>query len=113
MTIAYRRSEALVPAFAYEYELAKSDGVRFEWCARPVRILGEGGRVTGVVFQRTELDEPATRSSPVRRSSGIRVRSSRRHGGEGAGTGASARPGLGRARACKSKRARSSSTARL
>jgi dihydropyrimidine dehydrogenase (NAD+) subunit PreT len=64
--IVYRRSEALIPAFAYEYELAKSDGVRFEWCAGPVRIVGEGGRVTGVVFQRTELEEPATRSGPVR-----------------------------------------------
>jgi dihydropyrimidine dehydrogenase (NAD+) subunit PreT len=66
VTITYRRSEALVPAFAYEYELAKSDGVRFEWCAGPVRILGEAGRVTGVLFQRTELLEPATRTSPVR-----------------------------------------------
>jgi dihydropyrimidine dehydrogenase (NAD+) subunit PreT len=30
VTIAYRRSEALIPAFAYEYQLAKSDGIRFE-----------------------------------------------------------------------------------
>jgi dihydropyrimidine dehydrogenase (NAD+) subunit PreT len=66
VTIAYRRSDALVPAFAYEYELAKSDGVRFEWCVQPLRIVGEAGRATGVVFQRTELPEPATRSSPVR-----------------------------------------------
>ena len=42
VTITYRRSEELVPAFAYEYELAKSDGVRFEWLAQPVRILGDG-----------------------------------------------------------------------
>ena len=40
VTIAYRRSEALIPAFAYEYELARSDGVRFEWFAQPIRILG-------------------------------------------------------------------------
>jgi dihydropyrimidine dehydrogenase (NAD+) subunit PreT len=66
VTIAYRRSDALVPAFAYEYELAKRDGVRFEWCVQPLRIVGEAGRATGVLFQRTELPEPATRSSPVR-----------------------------------------------
>jgi dihydropyrimidine dehydrogenase (NAD+) subunit PreT len=66
VTIAYRRSEALVPAFAYEYELAKSDGVRFEWCVQPVRILGEAGCASGVLFQRTALGEPSTRTSPVR-----------------------------------------------
>jgi glutamate synthase (NADPH/NADH) small chain len=31
-----------------------------------VRVVGEGGRVTGVVFQKTELDQPATRTGPVR-----------------------------------------------
>jgi glutamate synthase (NADPH/NADH) small chain len=66
VTIVYRRSETLIPSFAYEYELAKSDGVRFEWCAAPVRILGENGRVTGVEFRRTELDAPASRTSQVR-----------------------------------------------
>ncbi len=66
VTIAYRRSELLLPAFAYEYELAKSDGVRFEWCVQPLRILGEGGRATGVLFQKTELGEPAARTGPVR-----------------------------------------------
>jgi glutamate synthase (NADPH/NADH) small chain len=66
VTIVYRRSETLIPAFAYEYELAKSDGVRFEWCAQPVRIAGEDGKVTGVEFQRTERDEMATRTSAVR-----------------------------------------------
>ena len=66
VTIVYRRSESLIPAFAYEYELAKSDGVRFEWCARPLRIIGEEGRVAGVEFERTELEQPATRTGSVR-----------------------------------------------
>ncbi len=66
VTIAYRRSEALVPAFAYEYELARNDGVHFEWCVQPLRILGEAGRATGVLLQMTELDVPATRTSPLR-----------------------------------------------
>ena len=66
VTIAYRRPEALVPAFAYEYELARNDGVHFAWCVQPVRILGEAGRVTGVMFQKTEVDLTAGRTSPVR-----------------------------------------------
>jgi glutamate synthase (NADPH/NADH) small chain len=65
VTIAYRRSEAVIPAFAYEYELAKSDGVRFEWLAQPIRILGNGSHVRGVEFQRTELEKPGSRSGGV------------------------------------------------
>ena len=66
VTIAYRRSEALIPAFAYEYELAKSDGVRFEWFAQPIRVIGDGGSARGVEFVRTELDDPRSRSGRVR-----------------------------------------------
>ncbi len=64
VTIAYRRSEALIPAFAYEYELAKSDGVRFEWFAQPIRVLGDGRQGPGVEFLRTELEDPRSRSGP-------------------------------------------------
>jgi dihydropyrimidine dehydrogenase (NAD+) subunit PreT len=66
VTIAYRRSEALIPAFAYEYQLAKSDGVRFEWFAQPIRVLGDGRRARGVEFLRTELEDPLSRSGRVR-----------------------------------------------
>jgi glutamate synthase (NADPH/NADH) small chain len=65
VTIAYRRGEDAMPAFAYEYELAKGDGVRFEWLAQPVRVVGNG-RAEGVEFVRTELDEPASRNSKVK-----------------------------------------------
>src|SRR5437867_6504015 len=53
VTIAYRRGEEAMPAFAYEYKLAKADGVRFEWFAQPKRIVGEHGKVQGVEFVRT------------------------------------------------------------
>jgi dihydropyrimidine dehydrogenase (NAD+) subunit PreT len=66
VTIAYRRSEALIPAFAYEYQLAKSDGIRFAWFAQPARIIGDGGMATGVEFSRTELEDPSSRSGPLR-----------------------------------------------
>ncbi len=53
VTIAYRRGEDAMPAFAYEYGLAKADGVRFEWYAQPVRIVERDGRAAGVEFVRT------------------------------------------------------------
>jgi dihydropyrimidine dehydrogenase (NAD+) subunit PreT len=65
VTIVYRRSEKTIPAFAYEYELAKSDGVQFEWHAQPARIVGAGGRVTGVEFEKTRLDDQDSRSGRV------------------------------------------------
>jgi dihydropyrimidine dehydrogenase (NAD+) subunit PreT len=66
VTIAYRRSEALIPAFAYEYELARSDGVQFEWFAQPIRILGADGVTQGVEFLRTELEDPDSRTGRVK-----------------------------------------------
>ncbi len=66
VTIAYRRSEALIPAFAYEYQLAKSDGVRFEWFAQPIRVTRRRAKGTGVEFLRTELEDPRSRSGRVR-----------------------------------------------
>ena len=70
VTIAYRRGEEAMPAFAYEYQLAKADGVRFEWFAQPVRVVPADGRGVGVEFVRTELEEPASRSSKVAPISG-------------------------------------------
>ncbi|NNE69090.1 MAG: FAD-dependent oxidoreductase [Rhodothermales bacterium] len=40
VTIVYRRGPAEMSAFAYEYELAKQDGVAFEWNVRPSAFLG-------------------------------------------------------------------------
>jgi glutamate synthase (NADPH/NADH) small chain len=53
VTIAYRRTAAEMPAFLYEYELAKADGVSFMWQVRPVKFLGADGRLTGVRLQPT------------------------------------------------------------
>ncbi len=38
--IVYRRGEAEMPAFEYEYEIAKLDGIRFHWRTQVVRIHG-------------------------------------------------------------------------
>ena len=53
--LIYRRGEQEMPAFRYEYELAKGDGVAFLWQTQPVRILGSGGAVTGIECVRTRL----------------------------------------------------------
>ncbi len=41
-TIVYRRGEADMSAYHYEYELAKRDGCGFRFNAAPLRILGNG-----------------------------------------------------------------------
>jgi dihydropyrimidine dehydrogenase (NAD+) subunit PreT len=38
VTIVYRRTERDLPAFGFEYEHAKIEGVMFEWLAQPVAI---------------------------------------------------------------------------
>jgi dihydropyrimidine dehydrogenase (NAD+) subunit PreT len=58
--MVYRRSRAEMPAFDYEYELAKRDEVEFLWQTAPVEILpdGETSRVGALRCVRTELCEP-------------------------------------------------------
>jgi glutamate synthase (NADPH/NADH) small chain len=42
--MVYRKTEKDIPAYDYEYELAKRDGVEFVWQAAPIAILeGENG----------------------------------------------------------------------
>jgi len=64
--ITYRRGEEAMPAFAYEYEMAKVDRVLFEWYAQPVRIVGNNGRATGVEFVRTQSADSKSRSGPLK-----------------------------------------------
>ena len=53
----YRRTEKEMPAFPFEYDHAKVEGVRFHWTAQPVAIVEAGGRVAAVRFLRTRLGE--------------------------------------------------------
>ena len=53
--LIYRRGEDSMPAFKYEYELAKSDGVIFLWNTQPFQIVGKGGVVRGLECRRTRL----------------------------------------------------------
>jgi glutamate synthase (NADPH/NADH) small chain len=40
-----------------EFDHSKVEGVRFHWLAQPVQILSSDGRVVGIKFVRTQLDE--------------------------------------------------------
>ena len=46
--VIYRRTQREMPAFAFEYEHAKQEGVDFCWSSRPIRIVGNNGRVAGI-----------------------------------------------------------------
>jgi len=58
VTIAYRRSRAEMPAYAFEVEEAEQEGVTLSLLNNPVRILGDCGRVIGVELTRMRLGEP-------------------------------------------------------
>ncbi|HEY1240803.1 MAG TPA: NAD(P)-dependent oxidoreductase [Bryobacteraceae bacterium] len=51
--VFYRRSEKEMPAFPFEYEHSKAEGVQFHWLAQPVEILERAVR-----FRSTRLGPP-------------------------------------------------------
>lgn len=53
VTIAYRRGEQDMPAFKYEYELTKSDGIGWVFNSAPLRIVEANGAASGVEFIQT------------------------------------------------------------
>jgi glutamate synthase (NADPH/NADH) small chain len=56
--LIYRRSEKDAPAYDYELELAKSDGIEFIWETEPVRVMSDGGgSVAGLVCRRRDGTE--------------------------------------------------------
>jgi len=64
--LLYRRGEAEMPAYHFEVEGARAEGVRFEWLTNPVSFVGES-RLSGVICQRMRLGEPdaSGRARPV------------------------------------------------
>ena len=42
VTMVYRRTEKEAPAYDYEMELARKDGIEFMWQVSPVEIVGDG-----------------------------------------------------------------------
>jgi glutamate synthase (NADPH/NADH) small chain len=56
----YRRSEREMPAYRYEYELAKRDGVEFLWQTAPVEVIpnADGTGIAALRCVRMALGEP-------------------------------------------------------
>jgi dihydropyrimidine dehydrogenase (NAD+) subunit PreT len=53
--LIYRRTESEAPAYDYELELAKADGIEFIWETEPVRVMSDGaGNVAGLVCKRRD-----------------------------------------------------------
>ena len=67
VTMIYRRSEAEMPAYHFEYQFALNEGVSFMFLTQPIEIIGEGGKVTGLKCVRMDLGAPdaSGRRSPV------------------------------------------------
>ncbi|MFH0815895.1 MAG: FAD-dependent oxidoreductase [Methanobacteriota archaeon] len=67
VTIAYRRTEAEMPADRAEIQEAKEEGIKFEFLAMPKKVVASEGKVTGLVVQRAKLGEPdaSGRRAPV------------------------------------------------
>ena len=64
VTLVYRRSEAEMPAYPHEVAEARAEGVRFQFLADPVRILGanraRGGRVPADAARRARRERPSS-----------------------------------------------------
>lgn len=58
VTIVYRRGASDMSAYAYEYELAKKDGIEFRFHTVPKAVLGNG-HVNGLECVRSELGPAA------------------------------------------------------
>ena len=56
VTIAYRRGPEDMKASPFERELAQTNGVTIRPWARPIALEGHGGAVSGVLFERTHMD---------------------------------------------------------
>jgi dihydropyrimidine dehydrogenase (NAD+) subunit PreT len=56
--VFYRRGAREMPAFPFEFDHSKLEGVRFHWLAQPTAIVVRGNRAAAVRFVETRLGEP-------------------------------------------------------
>jgi glutamate synthase (NADPH/NADH) small chain len=62
--VLYRRTEAEMPAYEYEYEIAKKDGCVYYFLTAPKRIVGKKN-VTGIECIRMKLGKPDASGRPA------------------------------------------------
>jgi len=67
VSIIYRRSEAEMPAYHFEYQFAMKEGVSFMFLTQPVEVIGENGKIKALKCKRMDLGKPdaSGRRSPV------------------------------------------------
>ncbi len=58
VTIVYRRTDREMPAYDFEYDFIKGEGVEFRFLSQPVSIQGQDGRVTGLECVRMQPSAP-------------------------------------------------------
>ena len=58
VTMIYRRSEAEMPAYHFEYQFALSEGVSFMFLTQPIEVISDKGKVTGLKCNRMDLGQP-------------------------------------------------------
>ena len=64
VVVLYRRTEADMSAYGFEYELAQVDGAQFLFNTLPVEVLAKDGRVTGLRLVKTRVGEDG-RATPI------------------------------------------------
>jgi glutamate synthase (NADPH/NADH) small chain len=62
--VLYRRTEAEMPAYEYEYEIAKNDGCVYYFLTAPKRIIGKTA-VEGIECVRMKLGKPDSSGRPA------------------------------------------------
>jgi dihydropyrimidine dehydrogenase (NAD+) subunit PreT len=70
VTMVYRRTEHEMSAYPHEYDFVKKEGVGFRFLAQPVRVLANGGHVTGLACIPMELAAPDSSGRRIARPAG-------------------------------------------
>ncbi len=55
VTMYYRRGEAQMTAYEFEYDFAKEEGIEFRFFCAPKRVIVENGNVAGLELVKTQL----------------------------------------------------------
>jgi glutamate synthase (NADPH/NADH) small chain len=64
VTIWYRRGPGEMTAYGFEVAFARAEGVAFNFARVPVRIEGENGAVTAIVFAQSDVVDGVPRAVP-------------------------------------------------
>jgi dihydropyrimidine dehydrogenase (NAD+) subunit PreT len=67
VTMVYRRTAREMTAYEHEYDFIKKEGVEFSFLTQPLRVVTEGGKVTGIECGRMELGESDSSGRPAPR----------------------------------------------